>query len=199
MLHNPNSSLPRISIMRSLKDGIRIASFCTGPVSGRKRTTLFCVIMRKDTIEGMLSSDIDVDGFDGEKKIVQMLKRSRFSRQVGLIALNGVALAGLNVVDIAKLSEIAGIPVIAVTRNEPRRSMMEDAIRKHCKRDANAAKKKIMALRSAEKFHRAGGFYVCSSAQLGGINRLVAPAAAGLRIAHMAARACSTGESRGRL
>ena len=185
--------------MELLKDGIRIASFCSGPVSGRKRTVLFCVITRKDTIEGMLSSDVEVDGFDGEKKILRMLKRSRFARQVGLIALNGVALAGLNVVDIAKLSKSAGIPAIAVTRKAPGRSMMEDAIRKHCKGDVKAAEAKIVALRSAGAFHRIGGFYVCSSASASRIKRLVAPASAGLRIAHMAARACSTGESAGRL
>lgn len=185
--------------MALLKDGIRIASFCSGPVSGRKRTPLFCVITRKDTIEGMLSSDVEVDGFDGEKKILHTLRRSRFSGQVGLIALNGVALAGLNIVDIAKLSKIIGITVIAVTRKAPSRSMMEDAIRKHCKSDANAAEAKIMALRSAGTFHKAEGFYVCSSAPVNEIKRLVVPAAAGLRIAHMAARACSTGESAGRL
>ncbi|MCL5007444.1 MAG: DUF99 family protein [Candidatus Marsarchaeota archaeon] len=185
--------------MALLKDGIRIASFCSGPVSERKRTALFCIITRKDTVEGMLSSDVEIDGFDGEKKILHTLRRSRFASQVGLIALNGVALAGLNVVDIAKLSKSAGIPAVAVTRKAPGRSMMEAAIRKHCKGDVKAAEAKIMALRSAGTFHRVGGFYVCSSASASEIKHLVAPAAAGLRIAHMAARACSTGESAGRL
>jgi hypothetical protein len=185
--------------MTFLKDGIRIASFCSGPVSGRKKTALFCVIARKGIIEGMLSSYVEADGFDGKKAILRMLRRSRFAKQVGLIALNGVALAGLNVIDIAELSESAGVPVMAVTRKAPSRSMMENAIRKHCVNDADGMEAKIAALRSSGEFYKADGFYVCSTAPIREVRRLVASAAEGLRIAHMAARACSTGESAGRM
>ncbi len=184
-----------------MKEGIRIAAFASGPVNSSGSTCLFCVVCRKGVIEGMLSSRIKIDGNDATSKIVLMLAGSRFSRQVGMIALNGVALAGLNIVDTQHLERKLGIPVIVITRKKPDRKSMLDAIEKRFAGDENLFGRKKAALETSSEtgFRKSNGFYFSCSAAQSDIARMVPYAAGALRIAHMAARACSTGESKGRI
>jgi hypothetical protein len=60
-----------------------------------------------------------------------MVAGSRYAEQVGLVILDGIALAGFNVVDLESFHERTGIPIATVTRDEPNMTEIEAALRKH--------------------------------------------------------------------
>jgi hypothetical protein len=56
---------------------------------------------------------------DATEKIARMIRFSPHYAQIRVVMLDGVTFAGFNVVDINTLSALTGLPVIAVTREEP--------------------------------------------------------------------------------
>ena len=70
-------------------------------------------------LDGVMKTEVVVDGMDATEKIAGMIKSSPHYAQIRIVMLNGVTFAGFNVVDIKKLSESTGLPVIAVTRVKP--------------------------------------------------------------------------------
>lgn len=70
-------------------------------------------------LEGVLCAKVRRDGVNATRALVAMLSRSRFRPQLQALLLQGVALAGFNVVDLPGLHEELGLPVIAVARRQP--------------------------------------------------------------------------------
>jgi len=70
-------------------------------------------------LDGLISFDVTVDGSDATDKISKAVKKSRHYGQLGIIMIDGIALAGFNVINIEKLSKRLGLPVIVVTRKKP--------------------------------------------------------------------------------
>ncbi len=70
-------------------------------------------------VEGVMHTEILVDGFDATEKIAEMIKASSHYKQLRVIMLNGVTFGGFNVVDMQELNASTGLPVIAVTRERP--------------------------------------------------------------------------------
>lgn len=70
-------------------------------------------------LDGVMSTRVEVDGFDATDRIASMTVDSPHYRQLRVIMLDGVTFAGFNVVDIKGLNEKVNLPVIAVTRNRP--------------------------------------------------------------------------------
>jgi endonuclease V-like protein UPF0215 family len=70
-------------------------------------------------LDGVMKTEVVVDGIDATEKIAGMITSSPHYAQIRIIMLNGVTFAGFNVVDIKKLSESTGLPVIAVARVKP--------------------------------------------------------------------------------
>lgn len=70
-------------------------------------------------LDGVMSTKVEVDGFDATDKIASMIVDSPHHKQLRVIMLDGVTFAGFNVVDIKKLSAATKLPVIAVTRDRP--------------------------------------------------------------------------------
>ena len=70
-------------------------------------------------LDGVMSTRIEVDGFDAVDKISSMIVDSPHYKQLRVIMLDGITFAGFNVVDIKKLNKKTRLPVIAVTRDRP--------------------------------------------------------------------------------
>jgi len=70
-------------------------------------------------LDGVMSTNITVDGTDSTAKIIAMINRSRFKSQLQAIFLDGIAVGGFNVIDVGKLSRKTGLPVIVVIRRYP--------------------------------------------------------------------------------
>ncbi len=69
--------------------------------------------------DGVMRTQIEVDGMDATEKIANMIIDSPHYRQLRVVMLDGVTFAGFNVVDTVKLFERVDLPVIAVTRRDP--------------------------------------------------------------------------------
>ena len=79
-------------------------------------------------VEGVMHTEIYVDGFDATEKIAEMIKASSHYKQLRVIMLNGVTFGGFNVVDMQKLHASTRLPVIAVTRERPDLQCIHDAL-----------------------------------------------------------------------
>jgi endonuclease V-like protein UPF0215 family len=70
-------------------------------------------------LDGVMRTQIEIDGMDATEKIAEMITSSPHYGQLRIIMLDGVTFAGFNVVDTSKLFEMTKLPVIAVTREKP--------------------------------------------------------------------------------
>lgn len=82
-------------------------------------------------VEGVMVSSCQVDGEDANEAISNMVLESRFSGQVRMIMVDGAAMGGFNVIDVRKLSEDLGVPVLTISRDEPNLTSIRDALRAH--------------------------------------------------------------------
>lgn len=80
-------------------------------------------------LDGVMHTNIAVDGFDATEKISSMITNSPHYRQLRVIMLNGITFAGFNVVDIKALHAATGLPVIAVTREKPNLAEIRAALK----------------------------------------------------------------------
>lgn len=81
-------------------------------------------------LDGVMSCVVEVDGDDATSKIAEMLLKSKFRHQLKCIFLDGIAVAGFNVVDIHELHKRAKLPIIVVMRKRPDVEGMRKALRK---------------------------------------------------------------------
>ncbi|MEM3090892.1 MAG: DUF99 family protein [Candidatus Bathyarchaeia archaeon] len=81
-------------------------------------------------LDGVMHTKVKVDGFEATRKIASMIKGSPHYKQLRVIMLNGVTIAGFNVVDIKKLNINTELPVIAVTRDKPNFDEIYEALKK---------------------------------------------------------------------
>ena len=79
--------------------------------------------------DGIMRTEVHVDGFDATRKIVSMILNSPHYKQLRVVMLNGVTFAGFNVVDIRKLYQKTRLPVITVTREKPNFEEIHKALR----------------------------------------------------------------------
>lgn len=70
-------------------------------------------------LDGVLRARVRRDGANATERIATMIECSRFRGHVQLVLLQGIAVAGFNVVDIHGLSGRLERPVVAVARKAP--------------------------------------------------------------------------------
>lgn len=70
-------------------------------------------------LEGVLRGKVRRDGRNATEKLAAMIGESRFAPSLKAVLLQGVTLAGFNVVDLHALSAALALPVVAVSRRRP--------------------------------------------------------------------------------
>jgi endonuclease V-like protein UPF0215 family len=70
-------------------------------------------------LDGVMRTEVVVDGMDATEKIASMIKKSPHCNQLRIVVLDGITFAGFNVVDINELFKRVDLPVIVVTREKP--------------------------------------------------------------------------------
>jgi len=107
---------------RSVKPEIRIVGVDDGffvPHSKGVCDVVGVVFRGGYWLDGVMRTQIEIDGIDATEKIAAMIVKSPHYGQLRVIMLDGVTFAGFNVVNTRRLFEIARLPVIAVTREKP--------------------------------------------------------------------------------
>jgi endonuclease V-like protein UPF0215 family len=69
--------------------------------------------------DGVLLGAVEKDGSDATDAIADLITSSKFRDHIQLIMLQGITLAGFNVVDAQRLFETAQVPVLVVSRRKP--------------------------------------------------------------------------------
>jgi endonuclease V-like protein UPF0215 family len=70
-------------------------------------------------LEGVIRGKVRRDGANATSSIARLIERSRFRPSLQAVLLQGVTVAGFNVVDLDALSARLGLPVVAVCRRRP--------------------------------------------------------------------------------
>jgi hypothetical protein len=70
-------------------------------------------------LEGVLTTRVRRDGANATERLAAMIRASRFAPQLQVVLLQGIALAGFNVIDLHRLHRGLGIPVLVVSRRAP--------------------------------------------------------------------------------
>lgn len=192
---------------REVKDEIRILGIDDGPfrIRSHDKIPLIGTIFRGgDYIEGVLKTEIEVDGSDATDCISEMVNSSRHKQQIRVIMLDGITVGGFNIIDIKKLFENTGIPIIVVTRKMPDKDAVKKAIENFKDKD-----EKLKALDSAGEIHKidlnSGSVFIhLCGVSLADANKIIKLSVIRglipepIRVSHLIASAIVKGESIGR-
>lgn len=152
--------------------------------------------------DGLLVGAVEKDGFDAADRLAALIAASRFAEHLQLIMLQGIALAGFNVVDVFALYDRLKLPILVVARKQPDMAAIQSALQSgitHC--DAKWAV--ISRLGAMEPlgpvFVQRVGLSLAQAATV--MERFVVYGnmPEPLRTAHLIAGAIANGESRGRV
>jgi hypothetical protein len=152
-------------------------------------------------LEGVVSLHVERDGSDATAALGATIVASKFGDATKVILLQGIALAGFNVVDIHGLATALGRAVLVVMRRLPRYAAVRRAL---LERTPGGADKWRLVERAGPPEPIAGVFVQRAGIALAPAGRLIAALAVNgripepLRIAHLIAGGVTTGESRGR-
>lgn len=108
--------------IRTVKPEIRVLGIDDGvftPHSNELVDVVGVVYRGGYWFDGFMHTRVHVDGLDANERLAEMIVRSPHLGQLRIVFLNGVTLAGFNVVDIEALWRETGLPVVAVTRDKP--------------------------------------------------------------------------------
>jgi len=111
-----------VAKIRVVKPEIRVVGIDDGvftPHSNELVNVVGIVYRGGYWLDGFMHTKVRVDGLDATEKLAEMITSSPHYPQLRVIMLNGVTLAGFNVVDIEELSQRVKLPVVAVTRDKP--------------------------------------------------------------------------------
>ncbi len=185
-----------------VKKEIRVVGIDDSPFNkfNDSKVLVVGVVMRGGSwVDGILSTKVNVDGNDSTKKIADMINKSKFKPQLQCIFLDGIAVAGFNVIDVKELSKKTKLPVIVVIRRMPDIKTIKETLIKINQ------KQKIKLIEKAGEVMKLDNIFV----QLTGINleqarkilkivctRSLIPEP--LRLAHLIASGVTVGESKGR-
>lgn len=107
---------------RAIKQEIRVLGVDDGvfiPHSRGSAPVIGVVFRGGYWLDGVMSTKVEVDGFDATDKIATMIVNSPHYEQLRVIMLDGITFGGFNVVDMKKFNAETRLPVIAVTRDKP--------------------------------------------------------------------------------
>lgn len=153
-------------------------------------------------LEGVLMGRVRRDGANATRELARLVVTSRFARQLQLVLLQGIALAGFNVVDLELLHATLRLPLLVVVRRAPRLDRVRRAL---LARVPGGRRKWDMIARVGPPEPLAGVFVQRVGLSVPDAERVIGRLARHghvpepLRTAHLIAGALGTGQSRGRV
>jgi len=108
--------------IREVKPEIRVLGIDDGVFTphSREMVDVVGVVFRGGYwLDGFMHTRIQVDGTNATEKLFQMITCSPHYPQLRVVMLNGITLAGFNIVDLKELNQKVRLPIIAVTREKP--------------------------------------------------------------------------------
>ena len=174
-----------------------------GPFDKRRdATTALVGVMTEGAtrVEAVAVTSFPIDGPDVTRFLAAWIEKLRFRPSLQAVALGGLTLAGLAVVDLDDLARRLALPVISVSRKDPAQSRVAEALRA-----AGLAERIAILERAPAAVRIEAGLYLTFAgvdeaqarrllADLRDKSALPEP----VRVAHLVAAARVRGSSRGR-
>ena len=154
-----------------------------------------------DVIESVALGEFPVDGDGATEYLVSWIAGLRTQPMLQAVILGGITIAGLGIIDVTALAERLGLAVLVVTRHNPARSELADAVKA-----AGLLDRLTLLERTPRAYGISEGLYLAHA----GVPRVEAErllmATLGkaklpepLRVAHLIGQAIVLRESRGRV
>jgi len=187
-----------------VRPGVRVIGIDDGPFERDHRGDVLVVgaIYRGgDRLEGVLSTKVRRDGRNATDRLVRMIADSRFHPQLHFVLLDGIALAGFNVVDIQRLHRQTGLPVLVISRTRPNPDAVRAALFDHI---PNGEARWRLVQRAGDVqpieglFCQMAGLDATEAAAVIRLTRKHGKLPEPIRTAHLVAAGVTVGESRGR-
>jgi endonuclease V-like protein UPF0215 family len=118
---------------RNIKKEIRILGIDDSPFPAHTTQPVMVigtVFRAGEWLDGVLRTFIRGDGRDATTRIIEMVNSTRHKDQLGVIMLDGVTFGGFNVINIQKVFDETGIPVIVIMRKYPNFEKIQKALRR---------------------------------------------------------------------
>ncbi|MEM5791062.1 MAG: DUF99 family protein [Candidatus Aenigmatarchaeota archaeon] len=155
-------------------------------------------------LDGVLKTEVKVDGLDATEKIVKLINLSRHKQQLKVIMFDGITLAGFNLVDIEEVGKKTSLPVIVINRKIPNLEKVRDALKnfddfeKRWEIVLRAGKIKECRVKNKKIYYQAFGLSDEDAREIINITSTRSLIPEPLRVAHLIATAIVRGESYGR-
>lgn len=116
--------------IRSTRSLSNVVGFDDSPFALEHRGDVRVVgaVCARTRLDGVLATTVRRDGSNATDRLVEVVRASRFADHIRAVLLQGIALAGFNVVDIGRLAAELAVPVLVVVRKQPRMQMVKDAL-----------------------------------------------------------------------
>jgi endonuclease V-like protein UPF0215 family len=180
-----------------------VIGFDDGPFARDLRgdVTLIGAVCARTRLDGIVRGRVRKDGSNATRTMIELIDRSQFKNHLRGVLLQGIAVAGFNVVDVHALAGALGLPVLVVARRAPDLESMRAALFAR----VPGARRKWRLIRAAPPMEPLRGIYVqrvgLTLAQADAMlqattlhGKLPEP----VRLAHLIATGVTLGTSRGR-
>ncbi len=137
--------------MKKIKPEIRIVGFDDAPFipKSKGKVAVIGVVYRGGNfLDGILKTEVTIDGMDATKIIADKINKSKHKEQLQVIMLNGITIAGFNMINIKELSKRTGLSVIVVNRKKADLEKIKRALKKF-----KDFKERWKAVKDAGKIH----------------------------------------------
>ena len=109
---------------------MNVVGFNDGPFQRdhQGRVLLVGAICSRGRLDGVVSGCVQRDGTDATRRIYELIRRSPFHEHVNALMLQGISVAGFNVVDVHALAAALELPLLVVMRRAPDLPAMRQAL-----------------------------------------------------------------------
>ena len=190
-----------------IKKEIRVLGIDDSPFDKHKKGNclVVCTVFRGASfMDGLISFHVTVDGYDATQAIIKHVKASKHYKQLNCIMINGIALAGFNVVDIQEINKQLKLPVIIVTRRKPNIDNIKRILKRlkqeeKIKLIEKAGTPKTVIIKNKPIYFQHAGISEEIAADIIKLTAVHGLMPEPLRIAHIIASGVVLGENRGRV
>jgi endonuclease V-like protein UPF0215 family len=166
----------------------------------RGNVRLVGAVCARTRLDGVVSGFVRRDGSNSTRCMIELVQGSQFRDHVLAVLLQGIAVAGFNVIDVRTLHRELDVPVLVVMRRRPRMALIERALH-----HTRGAARKWALIQGAGEIEPVGavhcqriGLSLTEARELLAATTLHGHLPEPLRLAHLIAGGVTTGKSRGR-
>lgn len=189
-----------------LRHEVNTIGFDDAPFARSHRGDVLLVgaVCARTRLDGVVTRRVRRDGANATDRIADAVLRSGFRGHLHAVLLQGIAVAGFNVVDLHRLAETIDLPVVIVARRAPRLALIREALVGPSSRVPGGARKWRLIERAGPMepigpvFVQRAGISPDATRKLLERTTLHGNVPEPLRLAHLIAGGVTTGRSRGR-